>query len=89
MPIEPRKGIEVYAVTLGAIGRSGNEHTLEVNQDIEDFIPKLETLLAQGLLQPMEFEVVGELGFESVLNGLQAFNAKKSSVKKIVVRVAE
>jgi len=71
------------------IGRTGDENTLAVNQDIEDFIPKLEALFANDSLKPMDYEVVGETGFESVLKGLKVLNSKKSGVKKVVVRVAE
>jgi hypothetical protein len=76
-------------VTLGAIGRTGDEHTREVNQDIEDFIPKLEGFLSNGSIKPMEYEILGEVGMESVLKGLDAFNTKKSSEKKILVKLAE
>lgn len=75
-------------VSLGQIGRTGDEHTVQVNQDIEDFIPNLEGYLKDGSLKPMEYEVVGEAGLESVLEGLEVFNGKKSKAKKVVVRLA-
>lgn len=75
-------------VSLGKIGKTGDESILQVNQDIEDFIPTLEKYLADGSLKPMEYEVIGDVGVENILKGLEAFNSKKSATKKVLVRVA-
>jgi hypothetical protein len=76
-------------VALGAIGKSGDEHQRQVTADIAVFIPQLEKLLLSGQLKPMEHDVVGNVGFKEVLKALDAYNNRKGSVKKIVVRVAE
>jgi hypothetical protein len=89
IPIEPVEGITIDLVTLGAIGKTGDEHQRQVTANIAAFIPHLEKLLQSGQLKPMEYELVGDVGFKEVLKALDAYNNKKSSVKKIVVRVAE
>lgn len=83
------EGIEIDLVTLGAIGKSGDEHQREVTAAIAAFIPQLESLLESGQLKPMEYETIGEVGFKGVLEALDAYNNRKGSTKKIVVRVAE
>ena len=75
-------------ISLGKIGKTGDESTLQVNQDMEDFIPTLENYLADGSLKPMDYEVVGDVGVGEVLKALEAFNSKKSATKKVVVRLA-
>lgn len=75
-------------MTLGVIGRSGTEHIAEVNQNIESFIPKLEKYLGEGLLKPMEYDIVGDVGVEEVLKGLDAFRSRKGGEKKVLVRLA-
>lgn len=76
-------------MALGAIGKSGDEHQRKVTAEIAAFIPQLEKLLESGQLKPMEYDVVGDVGFKEVLKALDAYNNRKGSVKKIVVRVAE
>ena len=87
-PVKPRDGIDVYMVELGLIGKSGNAHTDSVNSDMEGFIPKLEHLISSGVIMPMEYEQVGEVGVEEVLKGLEAFKARKSDGKKLIVKIA-
>jgi hypothetical protein len=88
VPIEPKQGVLINLVALGAIGKSGDNHVAEVNDNIKALIPKLEEYLAEGQLKPMEYELVGSIGVEEVLVALDAFNARKTSEKKIVVRLA-
>jgi hypothetical protein len=88
-PIEPVEGINIHLVTLGAIGKSEDEHQRKVTSEIAAFIPHVEKLLESGQLKPMEYDVVGDVGFKEVLKALDAYNNRKGSVKKIVVRVAE
>lgn len=76
-------------MALGAIGKSGDEHQRQVTTEIAAFIPQLEKLLVSGQLKPMEYDVIGDVGFKEVLKALDAYNNRKGSVKKIVVRVAE
>lgn len=89
MPIEPVEGITIDLVTLGAIGKTGDEHQRQVTAHIAAFIPQLEKLLQSGQLKPMGYEVVGGVGFKEVLKALDVYASRKSSEKKIVVRVAE
>ena len=86
-PIHPVDGIEVYIVTLGEIGRSGNAQIERTNKDIADLITKLQPLLESGKLKPQEYVTVGDVGVGEILKALQAFNSHKSG-KKLVVRVA-
>jgi hypothetical protein len=76
-------------VALGALGKTGDAHQQKITSDIAAFIPQLEKFLAGGQLKPMEYEVVGDLGFKEVLKGLDVYNGKKAGAKKIVVRLAE
>lgn len=55
---------------------------------MEGFIPLLEKYFDEGLLKPMEYEVVGDVGVGEVLKGLDAFNGRKSGEKKVLVRIA-
>ena len=87
-PIEPKDGVNIYKVTLGEIGRSGNEHIEEVNKNIATMIPRLETFLESGKLVPSEYIQIGDTGVGEVLKALEAFNTHKSG-KKIIVRLAE
>ncbi|PMD60399.1 GroES-like protein [Hyaloscypha bicolor E] len=89
IPIDLVEGIEIDLVTLGAIGKSGDEHQREVTAEIAAFIPQLEKLLGNGKLKPIEYEVVGAVGFKEVLKALDVYNNRKGSTKKIVVRVAD
>lgn len=74
-------------IHLGLIGKSGDETSDSVNKDMESFIPELEKLLEAGTLKPIEHEQVGSTGVEGILEGLEAFNTRKSDGKKLLVRV--
>lgn len=76
-------------MALGALGKSGDAHQQKVTSDVAAFIPELEKFLASGQLKPMDYQVVGDVGFKEVLKGLDVFNGKKAGGKKIVVRLAE
>jgi hypothetical protein len=89
VPIEPVEGINIHLVTLGAIGKLGDEHQRKVTAEIAALIPQLENLLGSGQLKPMEYDVVGDVGFKEVLKALDAYKNRKGSSKKIVVRLAE
>jgi hypothetical protein len=80
----------MFKIALGQIGRTGGEHTTQVNKDIAAFIPFLERYLESGNIKPLAYVVAndGKAGFESVLKGLEEFNTKKSDGKKLVVRVS-
>ena len=79
----------VDMVTLGAIGKSGDDHQREVTAEIAGYIPQLEKLIGSGHLKPMEYDAIGDVGMKEVLKALDAYNDRKGSVKKVVVRVAE
>ena len=89
MPIEEKEGIDIYKVTLGQIGRTGNEHTAQVNKDMTAFIPVLEKFLESGEIKPLAYVLAndGKIGFESVLKGLKEFSTKKSDGRKLIARV--
>lgn len=87
-PVEPIDGIELYRMNLGLLGRTGNPVAEEVNGEVEKFIPKLEKLLANGHLKPMDYQCAG-VGFGGVSEGIQAMNSGKGGGKKIVVRLQD
>jgi hypothetical protein len=60
-----------------------------VTAAIAAFIPQLENLFENGQLKPMEYEVIGSVGFKEILKALDVYNNRKGSTKKIVVRIAE
>ena len=93
MPIEEKEGIEIFKVALGQIGRTGGalaDVAVQVNRDIAAFIPVLEKWLESGQVKPPAYIEAngGEVGFESVLKGLEEFNTKKSDGRKLIVRVS-
>ncbi|OBT88014.1 hypothetical protein VE02_02899 [Pseudogymnoascus sp. 03VT05] len=87
-PIDPKEGVAIYHVELGQIGRSGTEKAERINKDIASMIPKLEEYLEAGLLRPLEYVQVGDVGVGEILKALEAFDNHKSG-KKLVVRLAE
>lgn len=89
VPIEPVDGIEICMVKLGAIGKSDDDFQRGMNKDLAEYIPKMEKFVESGLIKPMEFDVIGDIGFKEVNKALDAFNNKKGGEKKIVVRLAE
>lgn len=89
MPIDPMEGIDIDLVKLGAIGKSGDEQQREITADIATFIPQLEKLLDSGQLKPMEYEIIGDVGFKGILQALDVYNNRKGGTSKIVVRVAK
>lgn len=88
VPIEPQKGIDVYMVALGVIGKTGDAHVTTVNEDMIAMIPKLETFVEKGLIRPMKYEQVGDVGVGGVLQGLESFKTRKNNGKKLVVRLS-
>jgi NADPH:quinone reductase-like Zn-dependent oxidoreductase len=84
-PIEPTKEIEVYRINLGELGRASAK---ELNQEIEKFIPALESLLDKGYLKPIEYQCVGE-GFESIQDGIHIMNTGNNGGKKVVVNLQD
>jgi hypothetical protein len=89
VPIDPVEGIEIDLVKLGALGKSEDEQQRGITADIATFIPRLEELLGSRQLKPMEYEVVGDVGFKGVLQALDVYNNRKGSTSKIVARVAK
>jgi hypothetical protein len=87
VPIEPKEGVEVYMVHLGEIGRTGSDSIETTNKDIADLIRKLEPLFEAGLLKPLDYVQIGDVGVDEVLKALEAFNSHKSG-KKMIVRLA-
>lgn len=88
MPIEPQEGISVYMVALGTIGKTGDTHVTTVNEDMVGMIPTLEAFVEKGLIKPMEYEQVGDVGVRGVLQGLESFKTRKNDGKKLVVRLS-
>jgi len=87
-PMESKDNIEIYRIDLGLIGRSGDAHAETINNFIESYIPKLENYLGNGMLKPMEYDIVAT-EFEGVVKGIDALSAGKGGGKKIVVRLQD
>jgi len=87
-PMESEDNVEIYRIDLGLIGRSGDAHAETINNAIESYIPKLENYLGNGMLKPMEYDIVGT-EFEGVVKGINALSAGKGGGKKIVVRLQD
>lgn len=88
-PIEGPGDVKVCKIKLGDIGREGTKQANEVNAEIISLVPVLEKWVEGGEIKPMAYEIVGSVGMESVLEGLEVFGARKSGEKKVLVRIAE
>ncbi|KAI9893972.1 MAG: hypothetical protein M1814_004742 [Vezdaea aestivalis] len=90
-PMDPVPGISIDRISLGPIGASGDDDLKAnptINEDIADYIPKIEGMFAKGTLKPLDYELVGE-GLESVIKAIELVNAGKGGGKKYVVRIQQ
>ena len=60
-----------------------------MNEDIASYIPKIVRYLEEGSLKPMEYQVVGGVGFESVAEAEKMLGEGKGGGKKLIVRLQD
>jgi NADPH:quinone reductase-like Zn-dependent oxidoreductase len=84
-------GVEDYRVSLGAMGRSKEQHPKgeEVTQAVVRNISQLEPLVEAGAIRPLEYEVVDGFGWDAILKGVAQLEAGQAKHGKVVVRVQE
>ncbi|CAD6443498.1 1ccab4a0-e852-45a6-85f6-20e115bc98b0 [Sclerotinia trifoliorum] len=87
-PIEEQKDISIYQVNLGQIGKSGEPAGDAVNRAVEKLIPRLESLLWKGLLEPNEGEIVAT-GFAGVSFGVDLLTKNGIRGKKVMVKLQD
>jgi len=82
------KGMKIYRIKLGQIGRFGEGEEQEVlNKNLTELIPVLERLLKEGKIQPLEYHVVNE-GLENVVEAVKYHDSGKLRGKKGLVKIA-
>lgn len=86
--IEEQEGINIYRVHLGQIGKYGEPVGDAINREVEKLIPRLETLLWKGLLEPNDGEVVAT-GFEGVSFAVDLSTKGGIGGKKILVKLQD
>ncbi|KAL2428904.1 hypothetical protein ABEF95_004596 [Exophiala dermatitidis] len=79
-------GGKTYAVQLGQVGRPEAE---QLNAKIEQYIPVIVGLIKAGRLQPGDFEVVGEEGFEGAIKAYNLQRSGAAGARKVVVHLQE
>ncbi|KAF7872261.1 hypothetical protein EAF04_003185 [Stromatinia cepivora] len=85
--IEEQKDISIYHVHLGQIGKYGEPTGDAVNRAVEKLIPRLESLLWKGLLEPNDGEIVAT-GFAGVSFGVDLLT-KNGIGKKVLVKLQD
>lgn len=86
LPATGFSGATPYQVKLGPIGR---EEATQLNKEIESFIPLFVKLIEDGKVVPNDYEVVGEPGFESVIEAYEYQKAGKGGSNKVLVKLQE
>jgi hypothetical protein len=79
-------GVEPYIVKLGPIGRP---EATELDAQISAFIPLIISLIESGKAVPAEYEIIGQTGFESVIEAYTYQGAGKGGNKKVLVKLQE
>ncbi|EEP76683.1 predicted protein [Uncinocarpus reesii 1704] len=78
------EGGKTRIVEAGALGNPDGER---INKLIEGWIPVLVALFEKGKLQPSPYDLIGEGGFESVLQALDYQSKGAGGPNKVVVKV--
>ncbi|KAM0135456.1 hypothetical protein ACHAP3_005040 [Botrytis cinerea] len=86
--IDEQKDIKIYHVHLGQMGNFGEPLGDATNSSVEKLIPRLESLLWKGLLEPNEGEVVAT-GFGGVSFGVDLSTKNEIAGKKILVKLQD
>lgn len=89
--ISPLEGIKMHRVELGPIGRTGDaiKNQPNLNKDIASYIPMIEGLIEAGKLVPNEFQVIGDVGFESVIEAWKEQQKNAGAGAKYLAKLQE
>jgi hypothetical protein len=79
-------GSKINTVELGPIGRAD---ATEPNATLTKVIPLMHHLLVSGAAKPAEYEVIGETGFESVIEAWAYQQTGKAGAKKVLVKLQD
>jgi hypothetical protein len=86
MPEEEFSGGKHYATQLGPIGRVD---AVALNKEIETFVPLIVKLIEGGRVVPSEYEIIGKIGFESVLEAWAYQQKGAGGAKKVLVHLQD
>ncbi|TGO32967.1 hypothetical protein BHYA_0276g00120 [Botrytis hyacinthi] len=86
--IDEQKDIKIHHVHLGQMGNFGEPLGDATNSIVEKLIPRLESLLWKGLLEPNEGEIVAT-GFGGVSFGVDLSTKNEIGGKKILVKLQD
>lgn len=81
-------GGSTYLVELGPIGRDEGK-TTGLNADIEKFVPLIVGLVEKELVVPNPYDVVGEGGFEDVIEAFRYQQKGAGGSDKVVVKIQD
>lgn len=70
------------------LGKIGDPEAVELNKQIESYIPLIYDLVELGKLQASEYEIIGSIGVDSVAEVYAYQQAGKGGNKKIIVQIA-
>lgn len=79
-------GVEPYRVMLGPIGRP---EATKLDAQLASYIPLIVSLIESGKVVPAEYEIIGETGFDSVLEAYAYQGAGKGGNKKVLVKLQD
>ncbi|KIW00765.1 uncharacterized protein PV09_07746 [Verruconis gallopava] len=87
-PFEPSdfNGARISSVKLGSIGRPD---AAELNNTITKLIPLMFHMLKTGMVQPAEYELIGNTGFTSVIEAWGYQQTGKAGSKKVLVKLQD
>jgi hypothetical protein len=86
IPASDFSGGTPYIIKLGPIGRP---EATALNAELSSFIPLMYSLIESGKVVPSEYDLVGNTGFESVIEAYAYQNAGKGGNKKVVVKLQD
>lgn len=86
MSIGSWNGGQTYEIKLGGLGRPESK---ELNSLMEKYIPILAKLVENGKVKPLEYELVGDGGFEDIIKAYKHKAGGASGQRKIVVKVQD
>jgi hypothetical protein len=86
MPASDFSGGTPYCTQLGPVGRPD---ATELNKEISTFIPLIVKLIEDGKVVPSEYVVIGEPGFDSVIEAWDYQSKGKGGNKKVMAKLQD
>lgn len=80
------EGGKTYILKLGVVGRPD---ATELNNTLKKYIPVLVKLVENGAVRPNNYEVVGQGGFESLVEGYKLKSGGGGGSKKVIVKIQD